>query len=113
MDDEWGLSMEELDSLENNAKRQLAERQRSSASASVPPPPGNTFPAAAHNNSRQSTFSFPLERQTPPSPSISSGRIPTFSVKFFLDQPGRIAVQTVFNKVNVIRDQAVIQFTFV
>jgi hypothetical protein len=96
MDDEWGLSMEELDSLENNAKKQLAERQRSSSSASVPPP-GHSYPGQYHY--RPPTYSSPM-KQMPHSPSQSSGRIPKVSVKFFVDHPGRIGVQAAYNKVN-------------
>ncbi|KAG0615425.1 hypothetical protein M758_5G040200 [Ceratodon purpureus] len=94
MDDEWGLSMEELDSLENNAKKQLAERQRSSASASVPPQ-GHSYSGQYHY--RPPNFSSPT-KQIPHSPSRSSGRIPIVSVKFFVDHPGRIGVQAAYNK---------------
>lgn len=96
MDDEWGLSMEELDSLENNAKKQLAERQRSSSSASVPPP-GNLYPGQYHY--RPPAFSSPM-KEFPHSPSTSSGPVPKVSVKFFVDHPGRIGIQAAYNKVN-------------
>lgn len=96
MDDEWGLSMEELDSLENNAKRQLAERQRSSSTASVPPPEPS-YPGQYHY--RPPAFSSPM-KQMPHSPAKSLGRISKISVKFFMDHPGRIGVQAAYNKVN-------------
>lgn len=99
MDDEWGLSMEEMDSLENNAKRQLAERQRSSSTASVPPP-GPSHPGQNHH--RAPAFSSPM-KQPPHSPSKSFGRISKIPVKFFMDNPGRIGVQTTYNKVNSIK----------
>jgi hypothetical protein len=64
MVDEWGLSMEELDSLKNNAKKQLAERQRSSSSASVLPP-GYLYPGQYHY--RPPTYSSQPERECLPS----------------------------------------------
>lgn len=94
-DDEWGLSMEELDSLENNAKKQLAERQRSSSTASVSPPR-----YSYHGQQQQrSAFASP-RKQMFHSPSRSSGPISKMSIKFFVDHPGRIGVQAAFNKVN-------------
>ncbi|XP_024398738.1 uncharacterized protein [Physcomitrium patens] len=92
-DDEWGLSMEELDSLENNAKKQLAERQRSSSTASVSPPR-----YSYHGQQQQrSAFASP-RKQMFHSPSRSSGPISKMSIKFFVDHPGRIGVQAAFNK---------------
>ena len=99
MDDEWGLSLEDWDSVENNAKKQLAERQRSSSSASVPPP-GHPYPG--QYNYRPPNLSSPM-KQVPHSPSRSLGRISKISVKFFVDHPGRIGVQTAYNKVNCAR----------
>lgn len=96
MDDEWGLSMEELDSLENNAKRQLAERQRSSSTASVPPPEPS-YPGQYYY--RPPAFSSPM-KQMPHSPAKTLGRISKVLVKFFMDHPGRIGVQAAYNKVN-------------
>jgi hypothetical protein len=68
MVDEWGLSMEELDSLKNNAKKQLAERQRSSSSASVSPP-GHSYPGQYHY--RPPTYSSQPNRESLPSSSHS------------------------------------------
>lgn len=97
MDDEWGLSMEELDSLENNAKKQLAERQRSSSTASVPPP--GPSHVGQHSYQRLPAFSSPM-KQMPHSPAKSLGRISKIVVKVFIDHPGRIGVQAAYNKVS-------------
>lgn len=97
MDDEWGLSMEELDSLENNAKKQLADRQRSSSTASVPPP--GPSHAGQYSYQRLPAFSSPMKQITH-SPAKSLGRINKILVKVFLDNPGRIGVQAAYDKVN-------------
>lgn len=97
MDDEWGLSMEELDSLENNAKKQLADRQRSSSTASVPPS-GPSY-AGQYSYQRLPAFSSPM-KQMPHSPAKSLGEINKIVVKIFIDNPGRIGVQAAYNKVN-------------
>lgn len=101
MDDEWGLSVEELDSLEMNAKRRLAERQCSSSLASVPPPRA-AFPS--------SPSSSPATGRALPgsifsSPAKSSGR--PLCAKLFRDRPGRIGVETQYNPILVAALKAV------
>eukprot|EP00249_Psilotum_nudum_P017769 c26481_g1_i1 orf=136-2202(+) len=91
MDEEWGLSMEELDSLERNAKRQLVERQHSSSSASSPPPGFASSSSAWTSPSKTRVLPASIFS----SPSKASGR--QVSIKFFRDRPGRIALETQYN----------------
>lgn len=74
MEDEWGLSMEELDSLEKDAFRKLADRQK---------------PTSAQGNCviLSNIMSSPSKR--------TGGQV---AVKIFNDRPGRIAIETQYNQ---------------
>lgn len=74
MEDEWGLSMEELDSLEKDAFRKLAERHK---------------PTSAQGNRviPSDVMSSPTKRM--------GGQV---AVKIFNDRPGRIAIETQYNQ---------------
>ncbi len=91
----WGLSMEEMDSLELHAIKQLAERRSN-----------NTGVPSSSSSSTSASSSAALKKQhfQQPSPSKSSGNVPTsLHVKLFKEQAGgggHIGVQTQYNKVN-------------
>lgn len=74
MEDEWGLTMEELDSLEKDAFRKLADRHK---------------PSSAQGNRviPSTVLSSPSKR--------TSGQV---AVKIFNDRPGRIALETQYNQ---------------
>jgi hypothetical protein len=77
MEDEWGLSMEELDSLEKDAFRKLADRQK---------------PTSAQGNCviLSNIMSSPSKR--------TGGQV---AVKIFNDRPGRIAIETQYNQSSI------------
>eukprot|EP00250_Pteridium_aquilinum_P008252 c17804_g1_i1 orf=213-1043(+) len=81
MDDEWGLSVEELASIEENAKRRVAERRGSSSLASS---------AASPLNSPSKGRSLPSSFYSSPS---KGGSQRPLSVKIFRDRPGRIGLE--------------------
>ncbi|KAH8946918.1 hypothetical protein BDL97_11G012600 [Sphagnum fallax] len=89
----WGLSMEEMDSLELHAIKQLAERRSN-----------NTGVPSSSSSSTSASSSAALKKQhfQQPSPSKSSGNVPTsLHVKLFKEQAGgggHIGVQTQYNK---------------
>jgi hypothetical protein len=91
----WGLSMEEMDSLELHAIKQLAERRSN-----------NTGVPSSSSSSTSASSSAALKKQhfQQPSPSKSSGNVPpSLHVKLFKEQAGgggHIGVQTQYNKVN-------------
>ncbi|WVZ66820.1 hypothetical protein U9M48_015988 [Paspalum notatum var. saurae] len=51
-DDDWGLSAEQLDQIERDAIRQLAERKASASAASTSPAPASALPATSPLPSR-------------------------------------------------------------
>jgi hypothetical protein len=89
----WGLSMEEMDSLELHAIKQLAERRSN-----------NTGVPSSSPSSTSASASAALKKQhfQQPSPSKSSGNVPpSLHVKLFKEQAGgggHIGVQTQYNK---------------
>jgi len=93
----WGLSMEEMDSLELHAIKQLAERRSNNTGV----PSSSSSPTSASS----SAAALKKQHFQQPSPSKSSGNNvpPSLHVKLFKEQAGgggQIGVQTQYNKVN-------------
>jgi hypothetical protein len=93
----WGLSMEEMDSLELHAIKQLAERRSNNTGV----PSSSSSPTSASS----SAAALKKQHFQQPSPSKSSGNNvpPSLHVKLFKEQAGgggHIGVQTQYNKVN-------------
>jgi hypothetical protein len=88
----WGLSMEEMDSLELHAIKQLAERRSNNTGV----------PSSSSSTSASSSAALKKQHFQQPSPSKSSGNVPpSLHVKLFKEQAGgggHIGVQTQYNK---------------
>ncbi|KAK9136539.1 hypothetical protein Sjap_007133 [Stephania japonica] len=98
--DDWDLSAEELDSLERDALRKIAERKSSSAAASIS--------CCCCSSSSSSSYSYSsLQDKVPPSspapsPIKTGGKpSPKLSVKLFLHATGNIAAKFSYNQILV------------
>ena len=91
-EDGWNFSAEELDSMEQTAKRQIAERGSMASSSS----------SASHHLdfSPSKRRLLPGSFQYSPSKGGYYGR--PIHVKIFQDRPGRIALETQYNQVQII-----------
>ncbi|XP_050219877.1 uncharacterized protein LOC126670238 isoform X2 [Mercurialis annua] len=98
-DDDWGLSVEELDSLEKEAYRTLAQQQqqqRHHHSSSDHP----KLPYKAESSSQSSRTLFTPTNLNPP-PDQCAKASPKRSVKFFLHATGNIAAKFTYDSVLV------------
>ncbi|WVZ66818.1 hypothetical protein U9M48_015988 [Paspalum notatum var. saurae] len=124
-DDDWGLSAEQLDQIERDAIRQLAERKASASAASTSPAPASALPATSplpsRANASVAAASSPLGGNHPAaraslearfgkvealSPSRnavnnSHGSSPKVSVHLFLHSSGVIAARFPYNQLLV------------
>lgn len=102
--DEWGnVSFGELDSLEVNARRQLAERRAGETSSSALGSQHSQTPPRSYTSLHQ--FNSPTKIAASPSASFSTSpngqrKVP---VKVYQDIPGRITVETQYNQVMLRR----------
>eukprot|EP01018_Ginkgo_biloba_P010139 Gb_39381 [translate_table: standard] len=83
-EEDWGLSMEELDTLEKDAIRKMADRQKSSSTAS--------------GSSSQGKRALPSTVMSSPAKNVG-GQV---TVKIFKDRPGKIALETQYNQVGFL-----------
>ncbi|KAK9139040.1 hypothetical protein Scep_008721 [Stephania cephalantha] len=99
--EEWDLSAEELDSLERDALRKIAERKSSSAAASISCSSSSSQHQSLLDKHQLPPSSSAGERPLPSPIKTGSKPLPKVSVKLFLHATGNIAAKFSYNQILV------------